>query len=175
MFRIYCSYLPCSICGSRPVVTASYRNGNVNWKVRFFIRVNLPHTRLSLFSCLSFTASLNLYQIPKKKGHIVFLKYSPSWGLRSSTILRNADWKLVAGVSEQPIGHTLKTLGDGNDGLPPNDSNYQSTKQSRPHLHGGGSLKSRFVLIIVSVTIRTKNIRKTTKNFRKIYTFFFFQ
>jgi hypothetical protein len=93
-------------------------------------------------------------------------------------MLRNADWQLFAGCSEQPIGRTLQTLEDGIDGLPRNDSNYETTlrqftKQPRPHLHGSGSLKSRFVLIIVPVTIRTKNIRKTTKNFRIIYEVFF--
>jgi hypothetical protein len=77
---------------------------------------------------------------------------------------------MVAEGSEQPIGHILKTLEDGTDGLHPNDSNCQLalrnvSEQPRTHLHGGQSLRSQFVLIIVPVNIRTKNIRKTTKNF----------
>ena len=72
------------------------------------------------------------------------------------------------------------TLEDEIDGLHPNNSNCQSTlrniaKVQRPHLYGGGSPKSRCVLIIMPVTIRTKNIRKTTRNLRKTYAVFFFQ
>jgi len=66
-------------------------------------------------------------------------------------MLRNADWQLVAECSAQLIGHIVKTLEDETDGLPLNDSNYQSTlrnitKQPRCDIDDVDYHIGRFVL-----------------------------